>query len=410
MAAQPGTERLLAACLAAMNLGIVADEFFCQEVGRMGGFGWAARQVATFFNSRPELGVHVTFLAARPPDRWSAAKVHDTPIVFCDPAAAVLRAALAGCNPHLLLTLDYRTRYRPILDTLDRVPILVWVRDPKPPEIQARVRSLRLFRDCSQPHGIAPFTCRSLAPLRAARVQAGVPVLLATPAPSLASSVATAYGVEDVDCVFLPNIVDSLVGPVTKSETPRVIFLGRLDPIKRPWLFVELARSFPTVEFVMLGQAHFHGNGNWTAVDLPANVRLLGHIDGTLKDHIVSSAWVLVNTSIHEALPTSFLESLARETPILSFTNQEEVVSRFGIVVPWSGGDGMQGLTGLTAGLRRLLDDAPLRTTLGREGRRWVERTHNGTGFLQAFERLCARAGIHRGALPPTSWRAGAID
>jgi glycosyltransferase involved in cell wall biosynthesis len=150
----------------------------------------------------------------------------------------------------------------------------------------------------------------------------------------------------------------------------------------------------------MLGQSHFHGPGSWSAVDLPSNAESLGHVEGPLKDKLVSSAWVLVNTSIHEALATSFLEALARETPLLSFTNREDVVSRFGIVVPWCGGDGMKGLGDLAAGLRRLLNDEGLRTGLGREGRRWVERTHNGAGFLHAFDSLCARAGIRRGTLP----------
>jgi glycosyltransferase involved in cell wall biosynthesis len=392
-----------------MNLGIVADEFFHQQVGRMGGFGWAARQVATFFNSRRELGVHVTFYAARPPGPGDPARIHDTPIVFCDPRAAH-SGAPGGCNADLLLTMDFRTRYRTILDIFDRVPVVVWVRDPKPPQIQARLSSLRLLRDSTLPQGITPLNCRSLTDLIAARVRGGVPVLFATPAPSLASTVASTYGGRNVDCVFLPNIVDAIDEPVTKSETPSVIFLGRLDPTKRPWLFVELTRFFPAVEFLMLGQSHFHGPGSWTAADLPSNVKLSGHVDGVLKHQIVSSAWVLVNTSIHEALPTSFLEALARETPLLSFTNQEDVVSRFGIHVPWCGGDGMTGLSALVAGLRRLLDDESLRIALGREGRRWVEGTHNGTSFLQAFELLCARAGINRGSPSPTGERAAAAN
>ena len=56
----------------------------------------------------------------------------------------------------------------------------------------------------------------------------------------------------------------------------------------------------------------------------------------------------------------------------------------------------MQGLGNLEDGLRRLFDDTSLRTALGREGRRWVEETHNGEGFLHAFDRVCARAGVAR--------------
>jgi glycosyltransferase involved in cell wall biosynthesis len=189
------------------------------------------------------------------------------------------------------------------------------------------------------------------------------------------------------------------VEKVSKSETPRVIFLGRLDPIKRPWLFVELARAFPTVEFLMLGQSHFPERGNWATGQLPGNVTMLGHVDGARKLQLLSSAWVLVNTSIHEALPTSFLEALACETPLLGCNNSEGIVSRFGIFIGSWAGDGMSSLPAFAGGLAQLIENDDQRTRLGQDGRRWVEQTHNATTFLSAFDKLCARAGVDRRSL-----------
>jgi glycosyltransferase involved in cell wall biosynthesis len=174
-----------------------------------------------------------------------------------------------------------------------------------------------------------------------------------------------------------------------------VIFLGRLDPIKRPWLFMELARRFPAVEFLMLGKSHFQGPGSWPIKDLPANVKLLGHVDGELKHQLLSSAWLLVNTSIHEALANSFLEALACETPLLSCNNREGIASRFGIYTGRWPGDGMSGLSAFAHGLERLIEDTERRTRLGQAGRQWVEQTHNGTTFLSAFDKLCERAGMN---------------
>ena len=87
---------------------------------------------------------------------------------------------------------------------------------------------------------------------------------------------------------------------------PKLFFLARLDPYKRPWLFAELARHFPEVEFLFLGKAHHRGEGAWEPNELPDNVKLMGHISGEQKTRILSSAWVLVNTSIHEGLAVSF--------------------------------------------------------------------------------------------------------
>jgi len=246
-----------------MTVGIVADEFFDPAIGRMGGFGWAARQVANLFNSRPGLGVRVVFLAARVQNRGGARlrQVNNTPIAFqC--RGQNYRNTILQQGLDLLLTIDYRPRYRPILEILQDTPVIVWVRDPKPPQVQARVATLRLPDAASAfPEGIKPVDCRSLSILRRRSIQSRRPLLFGTPALSLGSLLEGAYAVSGVECVFLPNIVDIRMKNITKSETPRVIFLGRLDPIKRPWLFVELARAFPAVEFLMLGQSHFRGRG-----------------------------------------------------------------------------------------------------------------------------------------------------
>ena len=46
-----------------IKLGVIADEFFEPAMGRMGGFGWAARQVSRIFNDDPSQGVDVVFLS-----------------------------------------------------------------------------------------------------------------------------------------------------------------------------------------------------------------------------------------------------------------------------------------------------------------------------------------------------------
>ena len=98
-----------------------------------------------FFNSERGLGVHVVFLATRAQDRCnpSVARVHNTPIVFRS-RGQNYRKTILDQKLDLLLGVDYRPRYRPILEILWNTPIIVWVQDPRPPQIQARVASLRL--------------------------------------------------------------------------------------------------------------------------------------------------------------------------------------------------------------------------------------------------------------------------
>ena len=143
-----------------------------------------------------------------------------------------------------------------------------------------------------------------------------------------------------------------------------------------------------------MGQSHFTGVGAWQPVDLPANVRVLGHVDEKEKLKLLASSWVLANTSIHEGLAVSLLEALACETPIISCHNPEGLVSRFGVFVGRWDGTGLEGLPAFGEALKMLLHDTAMRVRLGKEGRAWVAETHSPVHFLRAFRSLCARVGV----------------
>ena len=382
-----------------VKLGIVANEFFELSIGRMGGFGWATRQVAKCFNTDPDLGVEVVFLSREllAAQGQPEIQVHDTRLIQLQQNRFEYCRRIWAEGFDLLLGIDYRPSYRFLFRLLPRTPIITWVRDPRPPEDVVKIRTTRIpGQENIQPKGLNPIDCTSLAGVVKASKLLRRSVLFATPAPFLADKVLGTYGVQPSEVAFLPNIIDIEPGEVMKSEHPRVVFLARLDPYKRPWLFVELARHFPDVEFMFLGKAHFMDSGAWEPNLLPDNVRLMGHITGEKKIRLLSSAWVLVNTSIHEGLAVSFQEALKCETPILSCVNPESVVSRFGIYVGRWDGTGLEGMPKFVEGLTRLLEDKDLRTRLGKEGRQWVTDTHNKSRFLEAFNDLCTRAGVSR--------------
>ena len=362
----------------------------------MGGFGWAARQVAKLFNEHPERGVDAVFLN-RTLQLGGATNVraHNTPLITGGEGRLSSVRSFRAERFDLLLMIDYRPSYRFFALALPRTPIIVWVRDPRTPDDVRKISKLRVPGDeGTLPQGTDSIDCTSLGKIvRTSRLFAR-PLLFATPTATLAAKVPAAYSVKSPEVSFLPNIIDPYPGEASKSTHPRVVFLGRLDPIKRPWLFVKLAEQFPEVEFLFMGQSHFEGEGAWRPVDLPANVRLLGHVDGEEKLKTLASAWVLVNTSIHEGLAVSFLEALACETPIISCQNPEDLVSRFGIYVGRWDGDGLDALPHFSEALKQLLQDTATRLRLGKEGRAWVTETHSPARFLSAYRALCASIGI----------------
>jgi glycosyltransferase involved in cell wall biosynthesis len=375
-------------------VGIVANEFFDAGLGRMGGFGWAARTSAECLagaqlDRRPVLLAGKGGLGAHRPDRHESG----IPLVrYADDRNRYGRR-LDREGVGLLLTVDYRPNYLPVLEARS-APAIVWVRDPRAPADLERIATLELPSRVEAPQGVDAIDCRSLGAHVARTEPTGGPVAFASPAPGLAAPrMRSTYDVEPATLHFLPNPVPPVAAVARRAERPRVAFLGRLDPIKRPWVFVELARRFPRVEFVMLGRAHFAGPGSWRPERLPPNVAALGHVDGASKRAVLGSAWMVVNTSIHESLPISFLEALHCGTPIVSCQDPEGVTSRFGRYVGRVDGSGLDALDVFADAIGHLLDDDGLRLRLGADGREWARANHTPERFLDVFAELATSLG-----------------
>lgn len=152
---------------------------------------------------------------------------------------------------------------------------------------------------------------------------------------------------------FLPSPVRPPAITVEKACDPTVCFVGRWDRRKRPEIFFELAREFPDVKFLAIGQAR-------TAARTAAlrrqyaevsNLELPGFVDqfsSIAFQQLLSQSWILVNTALREGLPRSFLEAAYFKCAILSRVDPDGFASRFGRRV--ENDDFAEGLRSLLAG------------------------------------------------------------
>jgi glycosyltransferase involved in cell wall biosynthesis len=167
---------------------------------------------------------------------------------------------------------------------------------------------------------------------------------------------------------------------VVKAAKPTVCFVGRFEGRKRVDLFFELARACPDVDFVAIGgardpaqdaslRARYGGIPNLT---LPG---VLDQFSNEAWSEHLGRSWVLVNTSLREGLPTTFIEAAAHRCAILSFTDPDGFASRFGV----------QAAEGeLQAGLRHLLAQD-----------RWRERGEAGWHHVSAVYSVEAAIDAH---------------
>ncbi len=124
---------------------------------------------------------------------------------------------------------------------------------------------------------------------------------------------------------------------VEKARRPTVCFVGRWHGVKQPEHFLELARRRPGVDFIAVGGAPEVARDQALRrryAGLP-NLAMPGIIDqfsSNQLSEILGKSWVIVNTSLREALPTTFIEAAAHRCAILSYLDAEGFASRFGAV------------------------------------------------------------------------------
>lgn len=104
-----------------------------------------------------------------------------------------------------------------------------------------------------------------------------------------------------------------------------VVWVGTVKPLKRPELFLELARRMPQRAFHLVGgpargeaaQAYFDQLAR-QAAGIP-NLTLHGFVPFQDVGRLYDGASVLVNTSEFEGFPNTFLQAWIRGIPTLSF-------------------------------------------------------------------------------------------
>jgi glycosyltransferase involved in cell wall biosynthesis len=372
------------------RIGVVSSEFAEPTLGGTGGFGVAAQRVAKVLHGAgdPRIEVLLISLPTRHPEGATMCEIGGAPAWFRSESRWRDARRLRREHLDLLITIDWRPAFLEVAYALPRTPMIVWIRDPRPRGLRERIATLRV-----PPTGDAPYedyvggeTAPRNALARLVRVSHafGRPLSFPATAPFLFGRFEDLVGrsIRKRRVLGTPlAVVDD--GPRVSPAT--VLMLGRLDPIKRPWIVWELARAVPDVQFVVAGSQYEAG---WAVPDAsrsPSNLRQLGYVDGTRKHYVLRDAGVLLNTSIHEGLPVSFCEALHHSAALVSTIDAGEVTARFGFFVPDSGGTGLSSVDRLAGAVRRLTRDDSLRSSLGSSGRHWVRSVHSTPAFLRAL-------------------------
>ncbi|WP_205426454.1 glycosyltransferase family 4 protein [Helicobacter suis] len=269
-----------------------------------------------------------------------------------------------------------------------KTPILFWIQDPRPLGDWEEIEGVSLM---SEPNYFDEGLNNLIHALyKQKRIQ------FISQAFCLNSKAKELYKLdEEVEITYVPNPIEieETFDPATHPKKDHIIFLGRIDVIKRGWLFCEIAKQCPEYEFFMLGQSNeppgqtmkiLKDRGYFNV----ANLHFVGHADGDIKATHLKDAKILINTSIHEALPISFLEALSYGVLLVSNQNPDGLSEKFGSFVGPVLGDGFESVPKFVSALRSLMQEEEVRKKLSIAAFNYIKEVHSLPRWLATMQKI----------------------
>lgn len=178
----------------------------------------------------------------------------------------------------------------------------------------------------------------------------------------------------NLNSLTVPSIIEIAAAKKT-AKRKSILWVGRSDVWKKPLAFIDLARRYPAEKFVMICRP---GKIKIQPVSLP-NLKFFGAVPFTTISQFFAQASVLVNTSIAEGFPNTFLQAGAAGVPVLSFkVNPDNYINKHRC-----------GLIGSNQ-LKQILNDPIRLKRMGQNHYRYVKKYHSLKN-LAIFKRALCR-------------------
>jgi glycosyltransferase involved in cell wall biosynthesis len=169
-----------------------------------------------------------------------------------------------------------------------------------------------------------------------------------------------------------------------------VLWVATVKQIKQPELFLDLAERLPQYRFKMIGGAapgadQVYFNQLRERASRLGNVEMLGFVPHVDVESHFDGASVLVNTSVSEGFPNTFLQAWARGIPTVSFFDANARLDGTEV------GDVVGNLDQMADTVRALKTDAALWRNKGQRAAEYVRRHHGVDRVVDEYEAIFRR-------------------
>ena len=130
--------------------------------------------------------------------------------------------------------------------------------------------------------------------------------------------------------------INGELGNKAEMAAPRILWVGRMDQVKRPELAIQLARTMPEFEFIMVGGLSLEypqlmKEISESSATVP-NIVLTGAISRKEVLELMKESMAIINTSTAEGFPNVFIEAWSLGIPVVTLgIDPDNVIQTFNL-------------------------------------------------------------------------------
>ncbi len=367
------------------NILIFVNEFFGAWNTARGGYGFIARKLLP----KALKSQNITICIGRSKS-WLFQATHLTEEgvrLIKLPKSRYLAAKIVN-NYDLIISIEATVDFLFSLKNRIKKPVLFWIQDPRTENDWKEIDTVTLAKEPCYWNQKTYDLVHECAALNK--------ITFATQAHFLKNKAIQLYNLPPkTNIFFLPNPINQSEhqGLNDTNKENNIIFLGRIDSVKRGWLFCEIAKRMPEYNFYILGAStnteEKQKNSILKDYSKLKNLHFLGHLEGQDKSLQLQKAKILVNTSIHEALPVSFLEAFAYGVTVISNQNPDNLVSKYGRYIGNSLGNGFNEIDKYVEEINFIISNETYRQKLANNAYEYVSTIHSSDNFNKIFADIC---------------------
>ena len=383
-----------------IKVGLLVEEFYDKDLGGFGGYGILAREyIAKYIpnseieieviigsNSKKEIktierdGIKIHYL----PKNWSS-KI-DVDFIYLNLVQNFFKEQ--KFDAYLSIEMS-RIAYE-VMRREKNKKLILWVQDPRPDYDWEEIKSVPMSNEYDSYVNYYSKWEGRIQNLLGKLNEEGRLILISQ-GEYLKRKAKDLYRLpENTKIEYFPNPVVINDNFNIEDKRDNVLFLGRLTPVKRPWIYFELAKKFPENIFYVCGQGNEIDEIIEKYKDVK-NLKFMGHVSGEEKDRLLRECKVLVNTSIHEAIPVSFLEAISYGQKLLSCQNPDDITKNNGYFTGTILGEGIDRIEEFQKGLEFCLNNYNEKEII--ESIEKIKENHNLDKFIKNMRALLMKEG-----------------